>query len=142
MKDAYFCFYAKIAKQNLIWKSKMKKQKNNPSQIDLEIEKRLLSLFFCGQYISTKDIVLIGRKLGISLDFKNRKTIIKELFIKVKEQNKTNTLSKLLCDLLEKRNEKLLSLIRLYPSSMQILSQQIKKTKKTIELLQKEDIYV
>jgi len=58
--------------------------KNEDSDFE-SLEKRILSLFFSGVYLSTKDIVEIGGKFGYELDFKPREVILKKLLIDAKK---------------------------------------------------------
>ena len=120
----------------------MKKRDVQKQKISL-VEKQLLSLFFCGHYISTKDIVDIGKKMEIELDFKSRKIILQKLFIAAKKEDKTKELVDLFCDLLDRRNKELLKYIRLYPSSKDIFGVHIQKANSTKMLLQKSgrDVY-
>jgi hypothetical protein len=61
--------------------------KNEDSDFE-SLEKRILSLFFSGVYLSTKDIVEIGGKFGYELDFKPREVILKKLLIDAKKDGK------------------------------------------------------
>jgi len=68
------------------------KKFNNMSQNENQdfesLEKRLLSLYFSGVYISTKDIVEIGAKFGYELDFKPREILLKKLLIDAQKEGK------------------------------------------------------
>ncbi len=115
----------------------MRKKEMQKQKISL-VEKQLLSLFFCGHYISTKDIVDIGKKMKIELDFKSRKIILQKLFIGAKKEDKAQKLADLFCDLLDRRNKELIKYIELYPSSKDIFQIHIQKANSTKLLLQQE----
>ena len=102
------------------------------------IQKQLLSTFFSGFYLTHKDIVTIGKKIGLDLPYKKRAMILQDLFIEAEK--------------LGKKKEVLLEFIKLtdfyidifkgflvnYPNSAEVVNSWIQKVNSTKALLQRE----
>ncbi len=104
----------------------------------LHVEKHLLSLFTCGCYLSTQDIVVLGQELGVELAYKKRSMLLQTLFLHAKETNKNGELVALLCTLLETKAEQLLNLLRHYPKTLPLMQHFMVKINATKLLLQRE----
>jgi hypothetical protein len=91
------------------------------------LEKSLLSTTISANYLSTYDIVQIGKILGIKLPYKKRSLILKELFIYVKKNNIQKMLLIELLKLIEKKEQKYLQLNKNYKNSSSIILEWLKK---------------
>jgi hypothetical protein len=111
---------------------------NNMHSDPLRIEKHLLSLFECGCYISTHDIVLLGSHFDLELAFKKRASLLQTLLVTAREKNTTTQLLSLLCTLLESKAEEIKSLLSAYPYATSYMKPQLHKIDATKMLLSRE----
>jgi len=111
---------------------------NNTNSDPLHIEKHLLSLFECGCYINTQDIIHLGSHFGLDLAFKKRASLVQTLLVTARENNTTPQLLSLLCTLLETKAEEIKSLLSAYPYATSFMKPQLLKINATKMLLSRE----
>ena len=102
------------------------------------IEKHLLSLWQCGCYINTQNIINLSSSLGIELPFKKRTFLMQTHLLHVKETKQEQDFLSLICDLLDKKAKNLQENITLYPKTGLFLQQYLHKIAKTQSLLTQE----
>lgn len=111
-----------------------KMSQSNP----LYIEKYLLSLYDCGCYISTENIVNIAQEMGLELPYKKRSLLLQTLLLHAKEHNQSHRLLDLLLTLLDQKSQELSKLLQNYPKTETLLQNFIFKINATQCFLQKE----
>lgn len=104
----------------------------------LHVEKHLLSLYSCGCYINTQDIVEIAKQLGMELAYKKRSMIMQTLFLQVRKENKNGDLMVLCCALLDAKAKQLLTLTQQYSKVAPMMQHFLFKINTTKLLLQRE----
>ncbi|WP_263833350.1 hypothetical protein [Sulfurospirillum oryzae] len=104
----------------------------------LHVEKHLLSLFHCGCYINTQEIIRMGSSLGIELPFKKRAFLMQTLLLHVKETEQEQAFLALICDLLKNKAQTLQESIAHYPKTALLLQPWLMKIEKTTYLLKRE----
>lgn len=104
----------------------------------LHVEKHLLSLFTCGCYINTQDIVDIAQEMGLELFHKKRSLLLQTLLLYANEHHQNHKLLHLLLTLLDQKSEELLTLLKNYPQTDMILQNFILKIDATKLFLHKE----
>jgi len=104
----------------------------------LRIEKHLLSLFECGCYISTHDIVLLGAHFDLEFAFKKRASLLQTLLVAARKNNTTPKLLSLLCTLLETKSEEMKILLSAYPHAASHMKSLLHKIEATKMLLSRE----
>jgi len=104
----------------------------------LRIEKHLLSLFECGCYISTHDIVALADQLELELAFKKRASLLQTLLLYAREKQITPKLFNLLLALLESKAHEIKALIITYPHAHAHMNTQLLKIQATKMLLGRE----
>ncbi len=100
------------------------------------LEISLLSITISANYLSTYDIVQIGKTLGIQLPYKKRSLILKELFIYVKKNTIQKELINELLKLIEKKEKKYQQLRQNYKNSSFIILGWLKKLNSIKRLIQ------
>lgn len=105
------------------------------------IEKSLLNIMISGNYISSYDIVNIGKNLSIQLDYKKRSLILQKLFIQVRQNKDEIKLIMELITLLNYKENKYKNLVKNYPNSSHVINEWIKKINITKQLIQTGTIY-
>lgn len=101
----------------------------------LHVEKHLLSLFHCGCYINTQEIITMGSSLGIELPFKKRTFLMQTLLLHVKETKQEQAFLALICDLLKNKAQTLQESIAHYPKTALFLQPWLFKIDTTQSLL-------
>ncbi len=104
----------------------------------LYVEKHLLSLYDCGCYLSTQNIVLIAQEMGLELPYKKRSFLLQTLLLHAKEHNQSHRLLDLLLTLLEQKSQELSKLLQNYPKTGTLLQNFILRINATKGFLQKE----
>ena len=104
----------------------------------ISLEKRLLSTFFSGIFITNSDIVKIGKHFNIVLAHKKKELILKELFTEAKKNSIFKEVSMMIIDIINDRIEQYKQLIDKYPKSQQIINKWIQKANSLKLLLQRE----
>lgn len=99
---------------------------------------QLLTLFFSGNYISSKDLIDLANKLDIEFPLKSRELILKNLFALASEQNKEKELYDLLIILIQKRVQEYKKLTIQYPKIAEVSNIWINKASTMIRLLQQQ----
>lgn len=87
--------------------------------IDFELEslqKKLLTLFFSGIYITSKDLLDIAQKLEIELPSKDREILMKYLFQEVQKTNQVDIFLSLIVELINTRLEAYKKLTIAFPA--------------------------
>ncbi len=113
---------------------KKKQNKRAPSPI----EKQLLSTFFSGFYLTHKDIINIGKKIGIELAYKKRAVILQDLFIEAEKMGKKREVLAQFVKLIDSNIEIFKGFLANYPNSSEIIKGWIRKATSTKMLLQRE----
>lgn len=101
-------------------------------------EKSMLSLYSSGVYISTKDIVALGKKLDIELPYKTRRIILQKLFIEAKAKDQFANLVALVSQMIDAKSQKLLEMSKHYAATAAVIQPLIQKANSTKMLLQRE----
>ncbi len=114
----------------------MKKRDFNPKPSALE--KQLLAVFFSGFYLTHKDIVKIGKRVGIELPYKKRAMILQELFIEAKNRGKYREVILDLIKLIDENIAKFRSYLESYPDAASIVNTWVQKASATKGLLLRE----
>lgn len=92
----------------------MKNKKEEQSKYQHLIN-QLLTLFFSGVYITSEEMILIGKKLGYELPSKNRELLLKNLFAMAEKDNKTAFILDEFLFLLNERFSEYKNLTMTYP---------------------------
>ncbi|MCK9161811.1 MAG: hypothetical protein ACOX39_08330 [Arcobacteraceae bacterium] len=99
---------------------------------------KLLTLFFSGVYISSKDLLDIAQALDIQIPAKSRELLLKNIFAKASEDGKISQLYDLLIALLQQRVYEYKSLTINYPHIQIVSHNWINKAGALIRLLQQQ----
>jgi|GEM_PF-1272890 len=102
------------------------------------VDKHLLSLWQCGCYIHTQNIITIGSSLGLELPFKKRSSLLQTLLLYVKETQQEQQFLSLMCHLLDHKVEALQHQLTAYPKTAFFLQPCLTKIEKTKHLLSQE----
>ena len=76
-----------------------------PDKEPFYAEKYLLSMWQCGCYINTQNIIDMGSSLGLELSFKKRSSLLQALLLYVKKLHKEQQFLSLISDLLDHKVE-------------------------------------
>ena len=98
----------------------------------------LLSLWQCGCYINTQNIIDMGSSLGLELSFKKRSSLLQALLLYVKELHKEQQFLSLISDLLDHKVQTLHHHMMSYPKTALFMQPYIAKIEKTKYLLNRE----
>lgn len=104
------------------------------------IEKHLLSLVQCGCYISTHDIILIGKALESEFPFKRRSLLLQNLFLEAHQKKKIIDLVAHLTQLLEDKKQNMLHFVAPYQLTHALMMPSIAKITATQLRLHQEFI--
>ncbi|MEW6551890.1 MAG: hypothetical protein AB1389_07165 [Campylobacterota bacterium] len=99
---------------------------------------QLLTLFFSGVYISTKDLLDIAHKLELDFPAKSRELLLKNLFAEAQNQNKLYETYDMLIALLQARVREYKKLTALYPHIQNVSTNWINKANTMIRLIQQQ----
>ena len=110
----------------------------HPYETSLHVEKKLLSLYECGCYISTQDIVNLALAMGLDLPFKKRSTLLQNLFQEVQKNATHQAFLNVLCTLLDTKQKALSSLISLYPATGHLFQAQLHRINATKSYYRRE----
>jgi hypothetical protein len=102
------------------------------------LENHFLNTFFSGIYITAKEFIEIGAKVGIKLGMNSRELLIKELLNKSDENGTIHQCVELLNTLIQGRIYKYSSLGINYPGATEMLSKLAQKATATKSLLARE----
>jgi len=120
-------------------------RKHEDRQSEYEtLEKQLLSLFHSGIYISSFDVIKIGKTIGLDMPFKDRDILLKSLFSQAKKEDKFQEALRQLGLFLKERANAYTVLGNEYPHARPLISSWLQKAKATDSLLKREmarDIY-
>jgi hypothetical protein len=97
---------------------------------------QLLTLFFSGVYITSYDMLEIGKKLGYTFPSKHRELILKTLFLECEKENKMHLLIHQLIQLINGRIMEYQALSKNYPDIQEVSFLWIQKANTMIKLLQ------
>lgn len=117
------------------------------NEINAELEslqKKLITLFFSGVYITSADFIDIANKLEIELPSKDRELVMKYLFNEASSKNQVDELLSHLVVLLNTRIEEYKRLTINYPAINRMSNNWINKTnsiKAIIFALKRKSIY-
>jgi hypothetical protein len=101
------------------------------------VERQLLNTFFSGVYISSKDFLIIGRKLEMEgLALKGRELLLKEIIARAETEGKVSNLVSEFLQIISKRVEEYRKLLEAYPHSTAVISQLMQKANATKMLIQ------
>lgn len=102
------------------------------------LEKQLLSLFHSGIYISSYDIVQLGKAIGYDLPLKERNILLSRLLGDAKKDNKTKDLFDAVSALIKHRAMQYTELGNMHPHARPIISIWLQKAKSTDLLIKRE----
>lgn len=97
---------------------------------------QLLTLFFSGVYITSYDMLEIGKKLGYEFPSKHRELILKTLFLECEKENKMHLLIHQLIQLINGRITEYQALSKNYHDIQEVSFLWIQKGHTMIKLLQ------
>jgi hypothetical protein len=109
-----------------------------PDKEPFYAEKYLLSMWQCGCYINTQNIIDMGSSLGLELSFKKRSSLLQALLLYVKELHKEQQFLSLISDLLDHKVQTLHHHVMSYPKTALFMQPYIAKIEKTKYLLNRE----
>jgi hypothetical protein len=115
----------------------MKKKNENPSKYQHVIN-QLLTLYFSGVYITSKDIMVMGNALGFELPSKNREILLKTLFAECEKMEKMPQLCDGFIRLLQARLHEYKTLTSTFKSIHGISGLWIQRINTLIRLLQQQ----
>ncbi len=100
------------------------------------VERQLLNTFFSGLYISAKDFLNLGRKMGFDgLALKSRELLIKEIIARSEKEGRTGEFSQNIVIIIDERIAQYSKLVENYPRSLSQISQLIQKANATKRVL-------
>lgn len=88
-------------------------------------ERRLLSLTDLGCYLSTHDLVYLGKQLNLELAHKKRAYLLQAIFLHVRNTSQEKNLIETLSMLIERKEKSLRALLENYPHSHALLNRQL-----------------
>jgi len=114
-----------------------KKHEDRQSEYET-LEKQLLSLFHSGIYISSYDVIQIGKSIGLDMPFKERDVLLKSLFAKAKEANQFSEALRHITIFIKDRANQYTVLGNEFPHARPIITKWLQKAKATDALLKRE----
>ncbi|MDD2906299.1 MAG: hypothetical protein WBK95_09410 [Sulfurimonas sp.] len=102
------------------------------------LENQFLNTFFSGIYISAKEFINIGKKVGIPMSMNSRELLIKELLNKSDANATLQQTTQLLSTLIQERVATYHALSKDYPGAASTLAALAQKANATASLLAKE----
>lgn len=117
------------------------------TNIEFEVEalqKKLLTLYFSGIYLTSSDLLIIAQTLEIELPSKEREILIKYLFKEALAQNKLEPLLEQIVGLLNQRSENYRTLTIGFPAISPLTSSWVNKInsiKSIIFAMKRKSIY-
>ncbi len=102
------------------------------------LEKQLLSLFHSGIYISSYDIMQLGKAIGYDLPLKERNILLSKLLGDAKKDNKTKELFAAISAFIMHRAMQYTELGNNHPHARPIISAWLQKAKSTDLLIKRE----
>lgn len=99
------------------------------------IEKRLLSLWECGCYLSTHDFISLAALLGLKLPYKKRSTLLQSLRIHVEKQHLEKEFVDALHHLIDQKALFLEESLQKYPKTQCRMQPYLNKMQQTKQLL-------
>jgi len=100
--------------------------------------KHLLSLWQCGCYIHTQNLITLGSALGMELPFKKRSSLLQTLLLHVKETHQESAFLSLMNALLDHKAQTLHENIAHYPKTARLMQPWLQKIEKTKHLITRE----
>jgi hypothetical protein len=113
------------------------KHQNRQSDYD-SLEKHILSVFHSGVYISSHDLVTIGKELEYDYPLKERDILLRRMLGDTKKDGNFTQLLAKLAQLLKKRAETYTQLGNEYMATRAIISIWLQKAKTTDRLIKSE----
>ncbi|MDD5405309.1 MAG: hypothetical protein PHE73_00020 [Sulfurovaceae bacterium] len=115
------------------------KPKHENRQNEYEtLEKQILSLYYSGIYISSYDIVQLGKNIGYELPLKERNILFSKLLGDAKKDNKIKNLFVAVSNLIKHRAMQYTELGNLHPYARPMISIWLQKAKATDLLIKRE----
>lgn len=116
----------------------MKRKFENRQNEYETLEKQLLSLFRSGLYISSHDIVQLGKTIGYDLPLKERNILLSKLLGEAKKDNKIKSLFDAVSALIKHRAMQYTELGNMHPHARPLISLWLQKAKSTDLLIKRE----
>jgi len=113
------------------------KHQNRQSDYD-SLEKHILSVFHSGVYISSHDLVTIGRELEYDYPLKERDILLRRMLGDTKKDGRLTELLAKLAQLLKQRAQTYTQLGNDYMAMREIISIWLQKAKTTDKLIKSE----
>jgi len=113
------------------------KHQNRQSDYD-SLEKHILSVFHSGVYISSHDLVTIGRELEYDYPLKERDILLRRMLGDTKKDGRLTELLAKLAQLLKQRAQTYTQLGNDYMALREIISTWLQKAKTTDRLIKSE----
>jgi hypothetical protein len=102
------------------------------------LEKHILSVYHSGVYVSSHDLVLIGRELGYDLPLKERDILLRKMLGNARTDGKLSDLLGKLTLLLKRRTEAYTQLGNTHVKAREVISEWLHKAKVTDLLIKRE----
>lgn len=115
-----------------------KRSENIDENIDIYggVQGHLLNTFFSGLYISSAELLQIGREMGFNnLSMTNRELLISEILSQAKKISQISLFARKLSILIDRRISEYRELVEAYPKGSEILLELIQKAISTKKLL-------
>lgn len=114
-------------------------EKHPNHQNDYEsLEKHILSVYHSAVYITSHDLVVIGRELGYDLPLKERDILLKKMLGNARDDGKLSTLLGKLSLLLKRRAQTYVQLGDEHAKARGVISEWLHKAKATDLLIKRE----
>jgi len=102
------------------------------------VERHLMAVFYAGVYITSADIVKIGKSLGLDLPMKERLALLKQIMKHAHENNMKPQMMQGFIQLLQERAKIYNDLAQNFPTAAPLIQKWIQKARSTALLLQRE----
>ncbi|NOQ29697.1 MAG: hypothetical protein GQ570_01105 [Helicobacteraceae bacterium] len=116
----------------------MKKNRQNEITKFTTLENHFLNTFFSGFYLSSSDLINIGKEEGINLQMNPRELVIKSLLNEADREDKLTNITTALIKLIDDRTSSLHRLSMDYPGALEALSRQAQKVTSSKSILARE----
>ena len=103
------------------------------------LTKQILALHFSGAYITNKEFVELGKKIGIDVDLADRESVFKKILSKAVEQNKEAEFFNEISAILKNRYKEYKKIADDFPNSSEIIKNWMQKLR-SIDMLIKQKI--
>ncbi|WP_281951695.1 hypothetical protein [Nitrosophilus kaiyonis] len=114
----------------------MKKNSSNIDKYSM-LTKQILALHFSGTYITNKEFIELGKKIGIDVDLADRETVFKKILSKAIEENIEAEFFNELSNVLKSRFDEYKKLADEFANSSEIIKEWMQKLR-SLDMLIKQ----